>query len=394
MKKSILIVFILGVISLHATNIYPIMKTCDSFLMKRQYLSAFKVLHRFDSLNNNKEILFKKQEIAMNFYLGQDKFQDFSFMDIQPYQVIENFRNKTYSGDVYHIPFHTLYEKFIKLTPQNDTLRKQLIEYYFQAYIEYGNEWVLPPKTIFMNIQREIMYLESNHKADAYHYYIMGYILMASEKTTDAIDFFNKSLDLDKKDGETNFNLGVAYDKLQQSDSALKYYKTAIIYYKDSAQKADAARNIGFIYEKMNDDLNAITYLQMSEKLQYANYYTLRSLLKLYAQTNNAKEKDFRIRFFMMAPGNKQIYIDLLAIYHHVNKLLDLEKYYMDNLPSYKQNYLVSGHLQFFLAELTKTKDKLRTKAYLDAALQNYKRVLPTNDEHLLFVEGIIKEYN
>ena len=89
-----------------ANDLGPLMKKCDSFLMKRKYDSAFRLLHRADSFNLNAEILYKKQEIAMNFFLAQDKYQSFSFADIEPFQAIQNFRNKGLSNTVYYLPFN------------------------------------------------------------------------------------------------------------------------------------------------------------------------------------------------------------------------------------------------------------------------------------------------
>lgn len=376
-----------------AENLYPLMKTCDSFLLKRKYHSAFKVLHAYDSTNQIPEILFKKQEIAMHFYLAHDKYQLFSFIDIEPFQVIQSYRNKHFSGEVYPLPFNTLYEAMIKKDPRNEKIRGHLIEYYFQCYIEYGEEWIMSSTEIFQNIQREIMYLDDNHKATAYHYYIMGYILMAKDKAIDAIPFYKKSYEMDAKDGETQFNLGYAFQSLGQADSALKYYKLAIVSYQDTNQKADAARNIAFVYERQGDLYNALIYLEMSEKLEFTSYYTMRSLLKLHAVQRDTREKEYLDRFYLTAPDNKQIYIDLMAIYTHVNRLGELEKYFLKQLVEFRESLLISAHLNFFMAELTKSKDKEKTKAYLNAALQNYKKVLPSKHEQIVFVENIIKEY-
>lgn len=376
-----------------AENLYPVMKTCDSFLLKRKYYSAFKVLHAYDSTNQHPEILFKKQEIAMHFHLAHDKYQLFSFIDIEPFQVIQSFRNKSYSGEVYTLPFDKLYEQLIKRDPANEKLRGHLIEYYFQCYIEYGEDWIMPSSAIFQNIQREIMYLDDNHKATAYHYYIMGYILMARENAVDAIPFYKKSFEMDAKDGETQYNLGYAFQRLGQADSALKYYKLAIVSYPDTNQKADAARNIAFIYESQGDLYNALIYLEMSEKLEFTNYYTMRSLLNLHAVQRDNREKEYLDRFYLTAPDNKQIYIDLMAIYTHVNRLGALEQYFLKQLVEFRESLLISAHLNFFMAELTKSKDKEKTKAYLNAALQNYKKALPSKHEQIVFVESIIKEY-
>lgn len=329
----------------------------------------------------------------MNFYLGQDKYQDFSFIDIEPYQVIQDFRNRHYSGELFKVPFHTAYENLSRENPKDDTLRGHLIEYYFQCYIDYGNEWLIPATEIFQNIQREVMYLDDNQKATAYHYFIMGYIMMAGEKIPEAMTFYYKSIGLDAKDGETYFNLAVAYDKSAKSDSALKYYKQALIYYKDTVQKADAARNVGFIYENSGDYYNAIVYLEMSEKLQYANYYTLRSLLKLYAKHNYPREKSLRDIFFMAKPNYLQIYSDLLAIYTYAGKVGELEKFYREKLAVFKEDFLVTAHLQFSMAELLKDKDKEKSKAYLTSCLSNYKKVLPEKDEQVLLVESILQEF-
>lgn len=393
MKAILVLITTLLSLSAAAENLYPVMKTCDSFLTKRKYYSAFKVLHAYDSSNQNPDILFKKQEIAMNFYLAHDKYQMFSFIDIEPFQVIQSFRNKNLSGEVYQLPFDKLYEALIQKDPSNEKLRGHLIEYYFQCYIEFGEEWVVPSSAIFQNIQREIMYLDDNQKATAYHYYIMGYILMAREKALDAIPFYKKSFEMDSKDGETQFNLAYAYQNLGQADSALKYYKLAIVSYQDTNQKADAARNIAFIYESQQDIYNALVYLEMSEKLEFTNYYTMRSLLKIHAVQRDNREKEYLDRFYLTAPDNKQIYIDLLAIYTHVNRLGELEKYFQKQLIAFRENILISAHLNFFMAELTKSKDKEKTKAYLNAALQNYKKVLPAKHEQIGFVENIIKEY-
>ncbi len=396
-RKSIFTSYFILALTLCTNSLWAqekdvLMQEVENKLYMREYAKAFRLLHHADSLNLNPKIVLKKHEIASQFFIHNEKYVKFSFIDIDPTKIIEDYRGKAYSDKYYDLPFHEIYTKLIQKYPSQINLKAALIEYYFQSYMSYGNDWVIPADTVFVYINKGVQELASIKKAEARQYFILGYTLLAQQRTKEAIIYLNKAYLTDSKNGELNFNLGAAYEQIYDADSSLKYYKNAIAYYEDSVNKSEAAFKVGYIYEANNKKDYALTYYKMSYKISNNNYYAIRSILKYLVAENRNGSNEMLAALFYLVPESTMLYNDLYDIYYFANRLNDLRDFYIAQLEIFKEKNRVMGHLYFYLSQIEKEKNKEKALDYLKRAKFFYLTYLPNSHPIMKVVETAMKE--
>ena len=358
-------------------------KKANDFIADKKYETAFNLLDKFDPTNDKPDILLLKKDILLNYFVTSIMHQMFALTDINKNEDILDYRGREGSFRMLMFQVDSMFTRLIKIYPTNCKLYKGLGEYYYDAHLRYGGRWLKDDMELFELIQANFQKAVDENCADYLSYYILGYINLAQEKIKESIPYFQKSIEMNKTYASSHYNLAYAYLFTDDRENALKYAKVSLDLYNDKEYKSDAARMLGQIYTELKDHKNALTYYEMADKIYPENYYNIKSILNLYIKTNNKKAKETTKAFFNLAPENPTIYNDLEEIYFNNEKDNDLIVFYKSQFFLFKDNDIVQGNLNFYLARIYLDTDKKLAKDYFIKAKEVFGKIF--DKDHVVF---------
>lgn len=381
-KVTTLFLTILSLTAFGQTEIETIKKAND-FIAEKKYETAFNLLDKFDPTNDKPDIVLLKEEILLNYFVTSIMHQMFALTDIKKNEDIMDYRGREGSFSMQMFDMDSILTRLIKIYPTNCKLYKGLGDYYYDAHLRYGDNWLKSNKEQFELMQTNFQKAVDGNCADYLSYYVLGYTNLAQEKTKESIPYFLKSIELNKTYASSHYNLAYAYLFTDDRENALKYAKTSLDLYNDKEYKSDAARMVGQIYTELKDDKNALTYYEMADKIDPENYYNIKPILNLYIKTNNKKANETTKAFFNLAPANPTIYNDLEEIYLSNKKDKDLIAFYKSQFSAFKDNEKVQGSLNFYLARIYLDIDKKVAKDYFIKAREIFEKIF--DKDHAVF---------
>lgn len=379
MKIAILFFILFSITALGQTEAETINQAND-LIKNKKYETAFKLLETYDPTNDKPDIVLLKNDILLNYFVTSIMHQIFSLKDIGiDEDIIEYRKNQSGTSSMHMFQIDSILVRLIKKNPNNCSLYKGLGDYYYDAHLRYGGNWLKTDKELFGLIQTNYQKAIDGNCEDYLSHYVLGYIKLIQEKNKESIPYFIKSIELNNEYASSHYNLAYAYLFLDDRTNALNYAKNAFELYEDRIYKSDAARMIGQIYLELKDNENAIINFEQANNIDPENYYNLRPLLDLYVELNDKKVKETTVAFFNLAPENPTIYYDLEEIYYKSKKTNDLIDFYKSQLLEFKNNEQVLGNLNFYLARLYLEIDKKIASEYFLKAKEIFEKSLEKN---------------
>jgi hypothetical protein len=376
MKPTLALLLIWAPFVAFSQNNSEILKKSEQLVTEKKYESAFQLLDKTDPKNDDPEIVLAKENIVLAYFVTSIEHQMFALKDLEPNESIEDFRGKQGSYSMHVYPADSIINRLIKLHPDNYKLYFGLGNFYYEAFIHYNANWLKTPEVLFELIEDNYKKGIAIHQGDYMIYYQLGYINELQKKYQQAIDYFKQSVSLNDKYATAHYNLALAYIYAGNPSDGLKDALISIDEYTDKSYKGDAARMTADIYDAMKDTKNRVAYLEMSDKIDPDNYYTLKLLLDVYVKSADPKEKSLLGRFYLLDPANPTIYNDLYNIYS--DKLPELIAFYEGKLSEYQKNNKVYGNLNFYLAQAyINTQNKPKARECVQNARQAFATVFP-----------------
>lgn len=358
-------------------------KKANDFIEDKKYETAFNLLDKFDPTNDKPDIVLLKEEILLNYFVTSIMHQMFALTDIKKNEDILDYRGKEGSFSMQMFQVDSILTRLIKIYPNNCKLYKGLGDYYYDAHLRYGDNWLKNNEEQIELMQTNFQKAVDGNCADYLSNYVLGYTNLSQEKNKESIPYFLKSIEMNKNYASSHYNLAYAYLFTDDRENALKYAKNSLDLYNDKEYKSDAARMVGQIYTELKDDKNALTYYEMADKIDPENYYNIKPILNLYIKTNNKKANETTKAFFSLAPANPTIYNDLEEIYLSNKKDKDLIAFYKSQFSVFKDNEKVQGSLNFYLARIYLDIDKKVAKDYFIKAKETFEKVF--DKDHAVF---------
>jgi len=350
MKPALSLLLILFSFKGFSQTVEKALKSSDQLVSEKKYESAFKLLEKIDTNNNNADVVIAKENIVLGYFVTSIMHITFSLKDLQPNENIDDYRGKAGSSTAHIFPVDSLLNRLIKNEPDNYKLYIALGNYYYEVFLNYNANWVKNSETLFKLIEENYTRAIALHAVDYMTYYELGYIEDIQKKYAQATNYFQKSIELNNSYANSFYNLALAYLYQDDRSNAVIYAVKSLDLYHDKSYKGDAARMAGEIYGELKDTVKEVYYYELSDKIDPENYDTLNALLNSYVQTRNLKETPTLNTFYMLAPENPAIYNELANIYDA--KPAGLIKFYESKLPNYTNNDKVYGSLCFYLAQL------------------------------------------
>lgn len=392
MKKSIILFQIFLSISVFGQTEIETINTAKNLISDKKYETAFSLLDKFDPTNEKPDIVLMKEEILLNYFVSSIMHQMFALTDIKMDEDILDYRGKEGAFSMHMFQADSILTRLIKEHPTNCKLKKGLADYYYEVHLKYGGQWLKTDQELFPLIKTNFLNAIDGNCADYLSHYVLGYINLIQEKNEESIPYFLKSIELNDKYASSHYNLAYAYLFTEDQESALIYAKNALNLYSDITYKSDAARMIGQIFVELKDDVNALKYYEMADNIDPGNYYNINPILNLQLKTSNENANKTTIAFFNLDPSNPTIYNDLEEIYFTNKKENELIKFYKSQLNEFKDNKIVLGNLNFYLARIYLESDKKMAKEYFMKAKEEFNVVFDKDHPVFSVIDEGLKE--
>lgn len=363
----------------------------NQLVSQKKYLSAFEVLEDFDPKNSNSKIVLLKQDLVLRYFVTSLSHKMFSLKDIKPDEDIMDYRGKEGDSNMVLFDIEENLEQLIKKEPSNYKLRKALADYYYDVLIKYGGNSEKSYEDLKKLISDNYQIAIENATGDYMSYYSLGYLAILDKNYPQAINYFQKSVELNNSYPTSNYNLAVAYLYNNDDDNALKYALKSYELYTEPSYKSDAARIVSQLYFDKNDFERAIKYINFSNELVPNDYDNLKLLLKIYAKNDHKDLIKNAGVFLMLDPSNPQIYNDLEDIFYTYKKENELVDFLISKKDSSEFDNKALGTIYFYLAKyFSLRKDKIKTEEYCNKAKEYFSKVFDEKNEVFDFLKQLI----
>jgi len=359
----------------------------------KQYNSAFLLLNKLDPENKNPEVVLEKTTILLNYFVTSIMHQMFALKDLEEGEELMAIRGSEGNFSMYKFQVDSVLNTLIKQHPKNFKLRKQLGYFYHEVHLKYGGRWLEDDAVVLPKIQENYELAYKNGEFDYWSLYGIAYCYLNQNKAKDAIYYFEKSIELHKDYPSNYYNLAYAYMSTDDKEKAIENAKKAYELYQYPDYKSDAAKMVGLLYSDLNDDENALVYLQKAYDLTPDSYYVLKPLLSLEVKIDSPMYTDRTKQFLMIAPGNPTIYQDLEGIYWENKKEDELMNFLEDQKTNFSNDPKVLGNLYFYIARIYDgKKDTEKAKLNFEKAKSIFTKAYDANHRVFEVIDSYLNE--
>ncbi len=391
-KYFILSLILISQFSVFAQTSNEVIEQSRELIKQKKYASAFSILNSFDPKNTKPDVLVEKVDLSLKYHVSSIMHQFFAFADIQPEEDILQYRGKEGNYPLQMFSIQSALDSLMRVYPENALLNKSAGLFYFEVLINYGDNWLKEPRELIQLAEGNLARAHLMDLADYETYYALGYMKLVSNRIEQSVPDFLKSIDLKEDFAPSHYNLAYALQSINKINDALTYARSALNLYSNPAQKSDAARMIGAMYQKAGEKVTAKQYYEQAYQFD-PNYYNVRAVLDIYLSEGNKKAQQLQEEFFSLAPDNPTIYNDLLGLYGRYNQTDNLIKFFESQLKKIKDEPIVSGNLNLYLSLLYKEANKEKSKAHIEAARKIFEEVLEAENPIFEAIDKALEEY-
>ncbi len=222
-----------------------------------------------------------------------------------------------------------------------------------------------------------------NGVSDAHSLYALGYFCSLTERYSEAVQWFLKSIEVDSANALVNYSLGVSFLLDKNSLAAQPYALAAVSMMSDSVQRSDAARIAGItLYENGRFD-EAFRYFSMADSLSPGYLLNQTFLLRSTLQQDKPDEAvALANRIFESSPHNPDV-ADRIYELFRIHKKKELYLKHIDAMiHRYDDDDEALGNLKFHQGKiLYLTGHQRRATRIFSQAKAHFRRVLPPNHQ-------------
>jgi hypothetical protein len=355
----------------------------EEYIEQQQYLTAWNELQKMPKTPEN--LIFTTNFVLTYFTLSK-MHQQFSFSNLNK---DENLIQKRYTENAttakfYNIPLDTILNNAIKSNPKNGDLYISLGNYYFEVFLLYKKKWLINRQELMRLFEKQYAKAHELKKYSDKSYYGLGFFEMINGNQVKAIDYFEKSYQINPKNMNSLHQLAVLYSESVQKDPTNdEYYTKAIDFSKKTLETFPSSQNqhlanmaftIGNLYQQKNQIDSAIVYYLLSDSYLPEEKDVLQNLLICFIQKKRWKEVEITTgNLLNMEIKDVIMFQNILSVYeaHAVNEIL------IENLlnqikinPNDKER---TGYLKLYVANVYFDLDKVEAKNWLAQSESDFK---------------------
>lgn len=326
----------------------------DTLLKKRQFLEAWNLLNKKETKKNKIEINLKKIDFCLKYFTKSVSHQAFAFSNLKPGQSLIEQRRLAETRMIPVVPFkiNEVIDSLLRENPKNYNLHKAKGDYYYDIFILYGRDWIVNRQEVLRRMFTAYNKADKNGINDYLSLYALGYFYNLNEQANQAINYFNRSLDLDSNYAPTHYNLAYLYTERDSNEIALYHSWQAYNLYQYINYKNDAGQMTGSLLGKLNRHEEAISVLLNCDRLIPNTYHTYYYLLNSFLSLNRIPEALITTEnMFFLDWKSHTINTDIIEFYVKNKHVDELIQFYNNQLEKEKYDMEFRGHIQLHMAQ-------------------------------------------
>jgi tetratricopeptide (TPR) repeat protein len=354
-------------------------KSADSLVTLHKYYSAFELLNKIEKSNDNRDIVFKKMDIALNYFVQSLNHSLFSFKDIEPNEDIMSYRGKVGTSNMFVFPIDSVLITLLSKHPNDGAIYKRLGDYYQDVLNRYGGRWIYSDDSLSVNIIYYYSQAEKRHFLDYKSYDRLGVAYLQNRNYDDAEKCFLASIKLNSKNPDSPYNLAYLYFKKKQHKNAIPYAQISFELYENKSLKSDAGRLCATCFNETGDYKNALKYLRLTDKFDPNNYYVYRNIMWTFLKMKSLDSAEVSsVRFFHLEPSNPKLTQDIMADYEEAGLSNEIPKVFQTLLYLYSKDTEASGNILFHFSQYYQNQSSYPLSlSYLDSAETKFHTCFP-----------------
>lgn len=374
----------------YANKTADVIETAEKLIEKKQYYSAFKMLHDHDPDHSNVDIFLIKSRLALDYSAQNFMHHSFAFANLRPGQTLEDAKSVAGSVNLFNFRIDRILDRFLEEKPDDPRLNLLKGDLYFDIYRQHRSGWFLSPEEI-LSLSREGYDMAVDSAEDDCRTLLrMGETRSIQKDYATAERFFLRAVEINEKCGEAWYNLSLLnYTRKQYSD-ALDPALKALSVYDDPRHRSEASFLIAMIYESLNDPENALKYALKADSISPGELKYMNGVLILYVkEADYVKAREEALRIFGKNLNDYNILRDIISLFVKADSRKEIPDLLKEIENKYPDNSMVQGHVNFarafYHSEYTgNNRQKLRQ---LRTAEEHYLKVY--TEDHEIF--NIIK---
>ncbi|MBF9141806.1 tetratricopeptide repeat protein [Hymenobacter properus] len=319
---------------------------------EKKYESACKILDQADPQNQQPAVVLEKEKLLLRYYLIAINFKAFGLKDLAPGETVERLRGQQGKYSMHLLDIPATLAQLQKRFPQDYSLSQGLGDYYYRAVLCHCGEQDKTEAQLLDLVIEHYGRAHTHQLGDYMTYYGVGYAHLAQGRAQPSVAPFEKSIALNPQYPDAPYNLAYALLQLKEPARAVPFAQTSLRLYTDPEMKADAARMLGTLYQRLQQPAEAKKALLQSLDLQPANYATLRNLLELAVTTHAPDATTWATRLYQLNPADDQMFSDIMDIYQAQGQWAEAEAFFSSRLPTAPAQPGAQGLLHFYVAIL------------------------------------------
>jgi tetratricopeptide (TPR) repeat protein len=330
----------------------PVLAQSARLEAEKKYESAYQVLDKADSKDQQPALVLQKEKLLLSYYLVTLSFQGFGLKDLAPGETVSRLRGREGQYSMHLLDIPKMLTQLQKRFPHDYRLSQGLGDYYYRAMLCHCGE---QDKTEAQLLDLVIEYYGQAHAhqlGDFMTYYAVGYGHLAQGRAQPSVAPFEKSIALNPQYPDSPYNLAYALMQLKKPAEAIPHAQASFRLYTDPEMKADAARMLGTLYQRQQQPAEAKKALLQSLELQPHNYATLRNLLELAVNNHAPDAPTWAAQLYQLNPADDQMFSDIMDIYQAQNQWAEAEAFFNSQLPTASKAPAAQGLLHLYLATL------------------------------------------
>jgi tetratricopeptide (TPR) repeat protein len=391
MKKAIgLLLLVITTLNAYSQSSEEIILLAQDLVSQKKYESAYRWLERADPNNINPEILLLKEEILLNYHVTTNMFQSFGLKDLEENETIDELRKKKGEFKPYTFEAESIFNALIVTYPEKCELYKGIADYFYKGSTIYKGGWIKSGEELNLILEKNYKNAIEKSCGDYLSYNYMGKAAHNKADYRMTASYLYQSIEMKYEQGDAHFYIADAFQKMNEKDLAIKYYKNSISLYSDTIIQSAIADSIGNIYLQLNSPDSALVYYEIANSKSPGKIGNLKVLLDLYQKKNDKKYEKTALEILALAPYDLDTYSLLESIYYSNQKEDQIIAFYKSLLGNSKTNTQTKGLVNLSLGKLYLEKDKKLSKQYLLTAKEICKKIYAANDRVMLAIDGCL----
>ncbi|PIF02575.1 MAG: hypothetical protein CR965_00555 [Paludibacter sp.] len=390
MRTYLYLLFTLIALTLSAQSKNRAILEANDLIAQKKYFSAYEILDGSDPNNQSPEIAIAKTNLLLHYYISTDLHYKFGLKDLTPNESLSDYEQSNLENNIEFHPDSILIKLFHQY-PEEYSLLKTLGDYFYEIHLQYpNNEWFLNDSIVCKNVKTNYLSAFEYNVYDYLSLFRLGYMYLLEKNNQEAIKFLEKSIKLNSKYPLSYYNLAYAYFNLFDYNKALELASKSYEMQTNSFYKAEVARLLGIIYEKLNQKEEAYSYFLSANKLLPKDYHTLIPILRLGIILNKPEYKEITSEIFLLAPENPTVYKDIMNAYVDANKRNEFIEFLENEKYNYHTDNKVLANICFYTAlELYEEHKWVKAKNNFEKARILFRQIY--NENHNIF--NVINSY-